>query len=110
MEEVSPAVLPPFRRVLKQLQARGATLHSVSIPSTPLALSAYYVLASAEASSNLARFDGIRYGQFGPLTMRLHVQPCSPHALTFFRHPRQRLRSNPGANPSLRCHALGRVR
>lgn len=36
---------------------------SVSLPSTPHALGAYYVLASAEASSNLARFDGARYGK-----------------------------------------------
>lgn len=63
MEEVSPSVLPAFRRALETLKAKGASMHSVSIPSTPHALSAYYVLASAEASSNLARFDGIRYGE-----------------------------------------------
>lgn len=71
LEEVSPAVLPPYRRALEQLKARGASLHSVSIPSTPLALSAYYVLASAEASSNLARFDGVRYGQWTSHSLRL---------------------------------------
>lgn len=55
--------MPSFRRTLEKLQAKGATLTSVSLPSTPLALSAYYVLASAEASSNLARFDGTRFGE-----------------------------------------------
>lgn len=55
-------MLPPFRRVLEELKAMGATLSSVSIPSTPLSLGAYYVIASAEASSNLARFDGVRFG------------------------------------------------
>ena len=40
----------------------GATLVTVSLPNTRLALPAYYILASAEAASNLARYDGIRYG------------------------------------------------
>ncbi|KAL8278213.1 hypothetical protein RQP46_009386 [Phenoliferia psychrophenolica] len=62
LADLSPEVLPAFRRVLEQLRSMGATLSSVSIPSTPLSLSAYYVIASAEASSNLARFDGVRFG------------------------------------------------
>ncbi|NLI22036.1 MAG: Asp-tRNA(Asn)/Glu-tRNA(Gln) amidotransferase subunit GatA [Clostridiales bacterium] len=45
-----------------QLRAMGARVVETSIPSLPYALSAYYVLSSAEASSNLARFDGVRYG------------------------------------------------
>jgi aspartyl-tRNA(Asn)/glutamyl-tRNA(Gln) amidotransferase subunit A len=45
------------------LQKAGATIQSVSLPSTPYALGAYYVLSSAEASSNLARFDGMQYGE-----------------------------------------------
>ncbi|KAK4050379.1 Trimeric GatFAB AmidoTransferase(AdT) complex subunit [Microbotryomycetes sp. JL201] len=60
--ELSPTVLPPLRKALGALKKRGAQIVSVSLPSTPLALGAYYVLASAEASSNLARYDGIRYG------------------------------------------------
>ena len=55
--------MPSFRQTLRFLQAKGAILASVSLPSTPLALSTYYVLASAEASSNLARFDGTRFGR-----------------------------------------------
>ncbi|KAF6761773.1 Glutamyl-tRNA amidotransferase subunit A, mitochondrial [Ephemerocybe angulata] len=61
--ELSPAVLDLFRGVLQSLQARGATLVPVSLPSSSYALSAYYVLASAEASSNMARYDGIQYGK-----------------------------------------------
>lgn len=47
---------------LRTLQTLGATLHSVSTPLAPHALSAYYVIASAEAASNLSRFDGVRFG------------------------------------------------
>src|SRR5712671_6931456 len=44
------------------LKAAGATLHDVSLPHTKYALPAYYIVAPAEASSNLARYDGVRYG------------------------------------------------
>ncbi|MEG1875168.1 MAG: Asp-tRNA(Asn)/Glu-tRNA(Gln) amidotransferase subunit GatA [Angelakisella sp.] len=53
-------------QALTELEARGATLTEVSLPSTDYALSAYYVLSSAEASSNLARFDGVKYGYRAP--------------------------------------------
>ena len=46
----------------ERLRSAGAEVVSVSLPSTPLALPTYYVLASTEASSNLARYDGLRYG------------------------------------------------
>ena len=44
------------------LKAAGATLHDVSLPHTKYALPAYYIVAPAECSSNLARYDGVRYG------------------------------------------------
>ena len=44
------------------LEAAGATVTAVSVPSAVLGLSAYYLVTSAEASSNLARYDGVRYG------------------------------------------------
>ena len=47
---------------LKQLEALGATLVDISLPHTELAVPAYYVIAPAECSANLARFDGVRYG------------------------------------------------
>lgn len=56
----------------KLYEANGATVKEISLPSTDYALSAYYIIASAEASSNLARFDGVKYGyraeQFSNLT------------------------------------------
>lgn len=53
--------------MLKKLKDAGATLVPVSLPATPRALSAYYVIASAEASSNLARYDGVRFGELSLL-------------------------------------------
>lgn len=46
----------------KIMEQNGATLVNISLPSTEYALSAYYIISSAEASSNLARFDGVKYG------------------------------------------------
>ena len=50
------------RAALDELQRLGATLVEVSLPNTELAIPTYYILAAAEASSNLARYDGVRYG------------------------------------------------
>ncbi|GAM88009.1 hypothetical protein ANO11243_060380 [Dothideomycetidae sp. 11243] len=63
---LQPEVRAAWRHTLDALQRRGHALVPVSLPSTPLALGAYYILAPAEASSNLARYDGIRYGFRGP--------------------------------------------
>jgi aspartyl-tRNA(Asn)/glutamyl-tRNA(Gln) amidotransferase subunit A len=53
-------------RALECLRQLGATVRDVSLPHTPLAIPAYYVIAPAEASSNLARFDGVRFGRRVP--------------------------------------------
>lgn len=55
-------VLQAVREGLSQLERLGATLVDVSLPLTQLAIPAYYIIAPAEASSNLSRFDGVRYG------------------------------------------------
>ena len=47
---------------IKQLQSLGAEIVEISLPHTDYAVAAYYIIATAEASANLARFDGIRYG------------------------------------------------
>ena len=47
---------------IEWLKAAGATIHEISLPHTKYALPAYYIVAPAEASSNLARYDGVRYG------------------------------------------------
>jgi aspartyl-tRNA(Asn)/glutamyl-tRNA(Gln) amidotransferase subunit A len=54
------------QRALECLRELGATVREVSLPHTALAIPAYYIIAPAEASSNLARFDGVRYGHRVP--------------------------------------------
>jgi aspartyl-tRNA(Asn)/glutamyl-tRNA(Gln) amidotransferase subunit A len=62
-EGIDQGVLDSFRAALSCAEGLGAEIvESVQLPHAPHALSAYYVLAPAEASSNLARFDGVRYG------------------------------------------------
>jgi Asp-tRNA(Asn)/Glu-tRNA(Gln) amidotransferase A subunit family amidase len=53
--------------VVRALKNRGASVLPVFLPNTSYALSAYYVIASAESSSNLARYDGVQYGLHVPL-------------------------------------------
>src|SRR5262249_20902525 len=50
------------REALKVYQQQGAQLKDVSLPHSPYAVAAYYLVATAEASSNLARYDGVHYG------------------------------------------------
>jgi aspartyl-tRNA(Asn)/glutamyl-tRNA(Gln) amidotransferase subunit A len=61
-EGIEAGVLEAFRAALKTAEGLGAEIVEVQLPHAPHALAAYYVLAPAEASSNLARFDGVRYG------------------------------------------------
>jgi aspartyl-tRNA(Asn)/glutamyl-tRNA(Gln) amidotransferase subunit A len=61
-EGLADGVATSVREGANQLQALGATLVEVSLPKTKLSIPVYYVLAPAEASSNLSRFDGVRYG------------------------------------------------
>ena len=59
---IERGVLDAFRATLALAEGLGASIHTCHLPHAPHALSAYYVLAPAEASSNLARYDGVRYG------------------------------------------------
>ncbi|MDE0581742.1 Asp-tRNA(Asn)/Glu-tRNA(Gln) amidotransferase subunit GatA [Planococcus sp. A6] len=61
-EGVSEASKQAVKDALKVLEEKGATWQEISLPHSKYALSTYYILASSEASSNLSRFDGIRYG------------------------------------------------
>ncbi|KAH8660765.1 amidase signature domain-containing protein [Tricladium varicosporioides] len=60
--ELHPAVRKAWQDALELLQEMGCTIVPISLPNTKHALSAYYILAPAEAASNLAKYDGVRYG------------------------------------------------
>jgi aspartyl-tRNA(Asn)/glutamyl-tRNA(Gln) amidotransferase subunit A len=61
-DEYDSGVRAVFEQTLKQIEALGGEIAEVSLPSSEHGISAYYVIAPAEASSNLARYDGVRYG------------------------------------------------
>jgi len=61
-EGIDPAIAARVREAAEALAAAGASVEEVSVPAVTYGLSAYYLIAPAEASSNLARFDGVRYG------------------------------------------------
>jgi aspartyl-tRNA(Asn)/glutamyl-tRNA(Gln) amidotransferase subunit A len=67
---LDPEVEKSVRAAIEELRADGCSVHPVKLPHTRHAVATYYVVATAEASSNLARFDGVRYG--------LRVEPKTP--------------------------------
>jgi aspartyl-tRNA(Asn)/glutamyl-tRNA(Gln) amidotransferase subunit A len=64
--ELFPQVCNIWERTFESLAANDADIVLISLPSTKAALPAYYILAPAEASLNLARYDGLRYGHRDP--------------------------------------------
>jgi aspartyl-tRNA(Asn)/glutamyl-tRNA(Gln) amidotransferase subunit A len=62
IEGIDPQVKSAIDAAIKQLQSLGAEIVDVSLPHTDYGIAVYYFLATAEASANLARFDGVRYG------------------------------------------------
>ncbi len=62
IEGIDPQVKAAIDAALKQMNSLGAEIVDVSLPHTDYAVAVYYILATAEASANLARFDGVRYG------------------------------------------------
>jgi len=62
LDGLDPAMAEALAHTQAQLKAQGATIVPISLPHTPYAIATYYIVATAEASSNLARFDGVRYG------------------------------------------------
>jgi aspartyl-tRNA(Asn)/glutamyl-tRNA(Gln) amidotransferase subunit A len=65
-EGLDPEIRAAIERSLDDLRAAGCTVHTLSLPHTRYAVPTYYVLATAEASANLSRFDGVRFGLRAP--------------------------------------------
>jgi aspartyl-tRNA(Asn)/glutamyl-tRNA(Gln) amidotransferase subunit A len=61
-ENLNPEIGKIIEEAIKVYEKLGATVKKISLPKNPLAISSYYVVAPAECSSNLARYDGVRYG------------------------------------------------
>jgi aspartyl-tRNA(Asn)/glutamyl-tRNA(Gln) amidotransferase subunit A len=62
IEGINPQVKTAIDAAVKQMNSLGADIVEISLPHTEYAIATYYVVATAEASANLARFDGVRYG------------------------------------------------
>lgn len=61
-DDLNPEIGAKIQAALKEYQALGAQLIDISLPNTALAIPSYYIIAPAEASSNLSRFDGVKFG------------------------------------------------
>src|SRR5437868_632022 len=62
IEGIDPQVKAAIDAAVKQMTSLGAEIVEISLPTTEYAIAVYYIVATAEASTNLARFDGVRYG------------------------------------------------
>ncbi|MEN8211304.1 MAG: Asp-tRNA(Asn)/Glu-tRNA(Gln) amidotransferase subunit GatA [Thermodesulfobacteriota bacterium] len=62
VEGIDPDVEKVFNEAKKNLESLGVTIREISLPHTDYVVAAYYIIAPCEASSNLARFDGVKYG------------------------------------------------
>ena len=76
---------------IEKYRAMGAEIKEISLPSTDYALSAYYIISSAEASSNLARYDGVKYGYSGNREGNLHELYISTRSAAFGKEVKRRI-------------------
>jgi aspartyl-tRNA(Asn)/glutamyl-tRNA(Gln) amidotransferase subunit A len=90
-EGIEPGVLSAFESSCRLAESLGASIVPVALPSVPAALSAYYVIAPAEASSNLARFDGVRFGMRAEDSVDLLDMYTSTRASGFGPEVRRRI-------------------
>ncbi len=89
--EISPEVRHGFEQALTALKQAGASTLDVSLPMTSSAVPTYYIITPAEASSNLARYDGIRFGQPADIDLGHHTAYARLRAERFGSEPQRRL-------------------
>lgn len=89
--DVDPAISENVVGAAKQFEQLGAKLKEIHLPHTHLAIAAYYVIAPAECSSNLARFDGVRYGYRCANPRDIHDLYCRSRSEGFGREVKRRI-------------------
>ena len=88
---VEPDVLARVREAVRWFESQGARVIDIELPNTKLSVPVYYVLASAEASSNLSRFDGTRYGHRAAEPHDLFDMYCRTRAEGFGAEVKRRI-------------------
>ncbi|WP_273702809.1 Asp-tRNA(Asn)/Glu-tRNA(Gln) amidotransferase subunit GatA, partial [Candidatus Accumulibacter vicinus] len=87
----SPEVMQLVEAAIGEYRQLGAETVAINLPSMGLSVAAYYVIAPAEASSNLARFDGVRYGYRAPAYQDLNDMYCKSRAQGFGDEVKRRI-------------------
>ena len=90
-EGIDPAIRESVEQAAKQFESLGAEIVEVSLPYTEQAVAVYYIIATAEASANLARFDGVRYGYRAPDATNLAEQYAKSRAQGFGQEVKLRI-------------------
>jgi len=91
VDGMHPDVDAAIRTAVQTLEGLGATVREVSLPHTRYGIAAYYLIATAEASSNLARYDGVRYGLRAEDSANLIDMYCRTRAAGFGREVKRRI-------------------
>ena len=91
MEGVSPAVLEQTKAIIEKLKSEGHSIEYVSFPYLKYMVPAYYVLSTAEASSNLSRFDGVHYGYRSPEVVGVEATYVNSRSEGFGKEVKRRI-------------------
>lgn len=90
-EGIDPAIREAVEKAAKQFESLGAEIVEISLPHTEQAVGVYYIIATAEASANLARFDAVRYGYRSPDASNLAEQYAKSRAQGFGAEVKRRI-------------------
>ena len=91
LEGLKPEVEAAIQQAMKTYEAMGCELVDISLPALKYALPVYYILACAEASSNLGRYDGIRYGYQADSYLNTHDMICKTRSAGFGKEVQRRI-------------------